>query len=65
MTPVEIVLSRLRRPTQRPSGGWSAKCPAHEGRGHTSLSIDETPDPSLRYIDTCGRGNPVFAALTR
>src|SRR2546427_10299468 len=41
---VERVLSRLPQAKVHPGGGWSAKCPAHEGHGDTSLSLDEGED---------------------
>jgi hypothetical protein len=39
--PVERILARLPQAKSRPSGGWSSKCPAHDGQGETSLSINE------------------------
>jgi putative DNA primase/helicase len=41
---VERVLARLGQAKPRPSGGWSAKCPAHDGQGDTSLSIEASDD---------------------
>ena len=38
---VELVLSRLAPVKRRRDGGWSAKCPAHDGTGDHSLSVHE------------------------
>jgi hypothetical protein len=48
--PLERVLSRLPHYQQRPLGGWSAKCPAHNGQGDTSLSIDEGDDGRVSLL---------------
>ena len=42
MNALDVLLERLERVTQTPSG-WMARCPGHEDR-HPSLSIREGDD---------------------
>jgi hypothetical protein len=61
-SPIEDLLSRLPSAKPRPSGGWSAKCPAHNGQGETSLSIHEGDDG--RALVKCWAGCPPDAIVS-
>ncbi|MCL1825819.1 MAG: DNA primase [Betaproteobacteria bacterium] len=57
---VELLLSRLDRVKETPSGSWVARCPAHEDRT-PSLSIRETDDG--RVLVHCFAGCDVSDVL--
>jgi len=47
MSPLEFVLSRLDQPREVAPGRWRARCPAHDGKNRSTLSITQRDDGAV------------------
>jgi len=44
MSPIDLVLSHLEQPREVAPGRWRARCPGHDGKKRTTLSITQRDD---------------------